>query len=186
MVKKSSTFLEPPEFRTILVGPHIQSFFDYWDGLRGARAMPERSDVDPLDVPRPLLPNLYILVRDDDGGFRFRLGGTRLVEIFGRDITGKRIEDVLRDEVLANARRSYERVIERGKPSHSRALYCPESGGTPFVYQRLTLPLGSGTETTHLLGAVYLYREGQLYETYSDVEARELVTPSERVDTMMA
>lgn len=183
---ETPTLLDLQEFRSNLVGQYIRDFFDYWDRLRGSRSMPMRSEVDPLDVPRPILPSLYILIRDDDGGFRFRLVGTRLAEIFGRDITGKRIEEVLRDEVLSNALRSYDMIIRMKKPSHSRARYFPASGENPFLYQRLTLPLGTDAQTTHLLGALFLQREDLPFVTYSDVEAREVVTTSDRVETMLA
>ena len=112
--------------------------------------------------------------------------GTRLAEIFGRDVTGKRLEEVLRDGALTNALRSYDTIIKMGKPSHSRALYFPASGEDPFLYQRLTLPLGTQAQTTHLLGALLLQREDLPYVTYADVEAREVVTISDRVETMLA
>ena len=183
---KTPPLLNKEEFRSNLVGDYIRDFFDYWDRLRGARPMPTRSEVDPLDVPRPILPSLYILIRDEDGGFRFRLVGTRLAEIFGRDVTGKRLEEVLRDGALTNALRSYDTIIKMGKPSHSRALYFPASGEDPFLYQRLTLPLGTQAQTTHLLGALLLQREDLPNVTYADVEAREVVTISDRVETMLA
>lgn len=185
-MQETPRLLDISAFRLNLSGPYLRDLFDYWVHLRGERQMPLRSDVDPVDVPRPILPYLYILVRDDDGGFRFRLVGTRLASVFGRDVTGKRLEEELRGDVLRTALESYDRVIKLGKPSYSRALYRIGADEEPFFYQRLTLPLGTETQTTHLLGVLFLRRDDQPYDIYSDVEAREIVTPSDRIETMLA
>ncbi|MDF1750062.1 MAG: PAS domain-containing protein [Alphaproteobacteria bacterium] len=186
MTKRTITFLKCQEFREILVGPEIVDFFDYWNRLRASRCMPERPEVDPVDVPRAVLPHLYILVRDPAGDFRFRLAGTRMAEVFGRDITGKRVVDVLRNSEQNHAQNTYKRVVKMGKPSHSRALYKSPLGGDPFLYQRLTLPLGTEEETTHLLGALILRRESHHYEPFCDVDTRTHMVPTGRVETMMA
>lgn len=66
----------------------------YWAAKRGL-PLPQRRDIDPLDMPRSLLPHLA-LVEPVEGGpvVRFRLIGTELVQRYGRDATGKTSADI--------------------------------------------------------------------------------------------
>lgn len=54
--------------------------------------MPDRSDVRPSAFPR-LLPCISLLERSDRGRLRVRLAGTRLREMFDREITGLYLDD---------------------------------------------------------------------------------------------
>jgi hypothetical protein len=64
----------------------------YWAAKRRGGALPGRRDVDPMEL-RALLPHLFLLdvVRSTSLLFRFRLVGTALVELSGRDLTGETI-----------------------------------------------------------------------------------------------
>lgn len=94
------------------------TFFGYWDSARGAKAMPARSDIDPLDMPTELLPNLF-LVEVVDGGrrFKFRLVGSESTIAAGRSLTGFHIDEVNPNraygEDVANL---YRRVLVRRRP----------------------------------------------------------------------
>src|SRR3546814_19752127 len=63
----------------------------YWSARRNGQVLPQRSDIDPLDMPRRLLPHLVLAepAGGSDGAIRFRLVGTELVKRIGRDATGK-------------------------------------------------------------------------------------------------
>ena len=50
--------------------------FAYWDGLRGDRAAPERSQIEPGQI-RHILADTFILAIEPDGQAEFRLAGTR-------------------------------------------------------------------------------------------------------------
>ncbi|HEY0354137.1 MAG TPA: PAS domain-containing protein, partial [Enterovirga sp.] len=56
--------------------------FSYWDSLRGERAAPERSDVEPGAI-RHILADTFILGIDGEAGATFRLAGTRCSALFG-------------------------------------------------------------------------------------------------------
>ena len=73
--------------------------------------MPARSDLDPLKVPR-LLSNLGLIdVREGVDRARFKLAGTRLHEIYGQEITGKRADEIFAGETASYWRRVHERVV---------------------------------------------------------------------------
>lgn len=61
--------------------------FASWDALRGERAAPERADVRPGDM-RHILADTFVLGADAAEPPSFRLAGTRLNALFGRDLKG--------------------------------------------------------------------------------------------------
>jgi hypothetical protein len=127
-------------FRAQLVTQGQRDLFDYWQSSAGQRRMPARSDLDPLRVPR-LLPNLGLI--DLRGGFNdasFRLAGTRLRDIYGQEITGKRVADVFAGDAAAYWRRIHFRVVEWGQPLHG-VIRGPVQGRDHIILFWLRLPL---------------------------------------------
>lgn len=61
--------------------------FQYWDKLRGKRPAPQRAEIEPTDI-KALLPSTFILERDARGEAVFRLAGTGLCAIYGRELKG--------------------------------------------------------------------------------------------------
>lgn len=58
--------------------PMLRALFGYWDRLRDQGPMPAFSDLDPLDIPRPALPHVFLI--DVVAPKRFvRLQGTEVV-----------------------------------------------------------------------------------------------------------
>jgi len=107
-------------FRTQLVTQGQRELFDYWLESAGQRPMPARSDLDPLKVPR-LLPHLGLIdIREGVSRALFRLAGTRLRDIYGQEITGKRINEVFSGDCAAYWSRVHTRVAETGVPAHGR------------------------------------------------------------------
>jgi len=127
-------------FRTQLVTQGQRELFDYWLESAGQRPMPARSDLDPLKVPR-LLPHLGLIdLREGVSRALFRLAGTRLHDIYGKEITGKRIDEVFSGECAGYWRRIYTRVAETGVPAHG-VVRGPAEGRDHVVLFWLRLPL---------------------------------------------
>jgi hypothetical protein len=127
-------------FRAQLVTQGQRELFDYWVRSAGQRAMPARSDLDPLKVPR-LLPYLGLIdLRDGVDQGLFRLAGTRLRDIYGKEITGKRINEVFSGESAAYWRRIHARVAKHGLPAHG-VVRGPAEGRDHVVLFWLRLPL---------------------------------------------
>jgi hypothetical protein len=61
--------------------------FEYWDGLRGSRPAPNRSDVDPGAI-RSCLANTFVLTSAPEPGHAFRIAGTSVCAMFGSELTG--------------------------------------------------------------------------------------------------
>lgn len=151
-------------FRAVLGDGSLGRLFAYWERKAGDAAMPVPGAIDPIEIP-DLLPQLYLLDVErgaDDAAvpdFRFRLAGTGVRELFDREITGRRIADVLPEpDLLENAQRSYGTILRDGAPWLTDILYELE-WGEPFRYRRLSLPLGPGDgRVTRILGAFDLDR----------------------------
>jgi hypothetical protein len=84
--------------------------------------MPARSDLDPLKVPR-LLPYLGLIdLRDGLDQGLFRLAGTRLRDVCGKEITRRRVGEVFAGDCATYWRRIHARVAEKGvRPMASSA-----------------------------------------------------------------
>jgi hypothetical protein len=65
-----------------------RELFAYWTRQRRDRAAPERSDIDPAAI-RHSLADIFILAADFVDDQRFRLAGTRLCALFGRELKGE-------------------------------------------------------------------------------------------------
>ncbi|WFS02404.1 PAS domain-containing protein [Rhizobium tumorigenes] len=59
--------------------------FTYWNSTRGIADAPLRSEIDPGAI-RHMLPRVFILEAADVGGPRFRLAGTMICSLFGREL----------------------------------------------------------------------------------------------------
>ena len=67
--------------------PSIRELFDYWNKRRGGRPAPERGEIEPGAI-RHVLADTFILAFDAGAGHPFRIAGTRVCALFGRELKG--------------------------------------------------------------------------------------------------
>ena len=132
--------MDASAFRAQLIVPEQRQLYDYWLKAAADRRMPTRSDINPAAIPR-ILPGLSLIdVNADFGKCKVRLAGTKLREIYDREITGQLIEDLdwgdKRDYWLA----SYRRTVEDGIPTQG-ILRGPRNHKEHLVQYWLKLPL---------------------------------------------
>ena len=65
----------------------IDSVVPVLERLRNGRPAPKRTEIEPADIKR-LLADTFILEKDTRGEAMFRLAGTRLCAIYGRELKG--------------------------------------------------------------------------------------------------
>jgi hypothetical protein len=111
-------------FRRGLDDPRHRRLFDLWLGKANPPQLPGRQDFSPVELDFAL-PHLELLDRLPDG-FRFRLVGSTLCEIFGADPTGMTLDEAPDVVVAALGRAECARVATTGLPAAtSRCLLLP-------------------------------------------------------------
>lgn len=65
--------------------PSTQQFFAYWSEVRGEEPAPSRAAFEPGPV-RHLLGDSFVIAYSHTAGFPFRVAGTRLCALLGRDL----------------------------------------------------------------------------------------------------
>jgi hypothetical protein len=126
-----------------------RELFDAWTRLAGADRLPCRRDLEPQAFMR-LLPRIALLDVEPDGAFRFRLAGTGLRQIYGRDPTGARLDDVAAPQTRDYWRRAHGLVVSEARPrcGAARSPIGADSG----VVLWLRLPLSEdGRRVTSIL-----------------------------------
>lgn len=68
--------------------PTSRELYAYWDKQRGTRLAPERADIEPSAI-RHVLGDTFVLSADGIANHPFRLAGTRLCALFGRELKGE-------------------------------------------------------------------------------------------------
>jgi hypothetical protein len=70
-----------------------RQLYDYWQRLRGSRPAPDRTEIEPADIRR-ILGDTFILEVTADRDHRFRLAGTRVCALYGRELKGRSFLDL--------------------------------------------------------------------------------------------
>jgi hypothetical protein len=122
--------------------PEQRQLYDYWLSCGDGKPMPSRADINPAQIPR-LLP--FISLIDVDPSIeqsRVRLAGTRLRDVYDREITGLRIEDLdlgpKRDYWMA----AYRHTAVDGKPTQG-IVRGPRVNKEHLVQYWIRLPLAA-------------------------------------------
>jgi hypothetical protein len=138
--------------------PSSREFFAYWDERRGGERAPDRGDIEPGPV-RELLGDIFVLSYDQDNGHPFRVAGTRVCALLGRDLKGhgfpalfaercrREIEDliaIVSEELLAVVA-GVTASTESGSKAHLELLLLPFNtrAHAPLSLTGLLAPLDS-------------------------------------------
>jgi hypothetical protein len=130
-------------FRAQLVIREQRELFDYWRNCAKGRALPRRADINPAAIAT-LLPGISIL----EAGARvdqifYRLAGTRLRDIYGREVTGKSVFDLEFGEKKNYWLAVYRKVLEEQVPMQG-AVKGPVADRDHVVLFWMRLPLSDG------------------------------------------
>lgn len=89
---------------------------DHWLALAAGRAMPCWREFDAVAVPQLLRHLVVVQVTHAPLAFRYRLIGTYVTAIAGRDATGRALDAALYGDRLEAILWSFRRVAETGAP----------------------------------------------------------------------
>ncbi len=130
-----------------------RELFGYWTTRRGLRAAPERGDIEPSAIRRAL-GDVFILEFDRRDGHPFRLAGTRVCALFGRELKATAFVDLFDDTTRAQAAQ-----LVAGVADDTTGLVAAASGRTAEGWAQdielLLLPLMQrGRTHARMIGAL--------------------------------
>jgi hypothetical protein len=139
----------------LLRSPLLRDLHDYWQAARGARPMPFRKDVNPMAI-RPILPHLiFVDVEHDPPAFRFRIVGSAVVSLVGRDVSGRYADKSLFGARLEDVLGAYRLAVEHAAPVGKRGKARWITGREWLPVEQLVLPLTvHGTRADMLINAM--------------------------------
>ncbi|MGX9428496.1 MULTISPECIES: PAS domain-containing protein [Bradyrhizobium] len=121
--------------------PGSREFFACWDKTRGNARAPDRCDLDPEAV-RERLGDIFVLSYEHEAGFPFRVAGTRVCALLGRDLKDKSFSELFTGE----SRRQVEDVVafvaEEMLPAVA-GVTASSQAGTPAHLELLLLPFNN-------------------------------------------
>lgn len=147
--------------------------FSYWLELKRDGMIPQQREFEPARV-RHMLPDLFILGRNDADILSFRLAGTRLCALFGHELRGRPFTCLWHRSQRRQANIGIQAMLARGRPMVTDVTGVGTESN--HDYQMVLLPMRSAeAEPDRILGAVLPRqpRAGVILETISCLYAGE-------------
>lgn len=128
------------------------ALFQYWNRLRGSRPAPLRTDIEPADI-KALLADTFILERDNRGGSKFRLAGTRLCSTYGKELKGCSFSSLW----TAHDQKGIMRLVDHTLDDKAVCVITFEGmtdGDRLNRFEMVLLPLEGKAESPRALGTI--------------------------------
>ncbi|MES1990384.1 MAG: PAS domain-containing protein [Pseudomonadota bacterium] len=160
-VDKAYASVDPQE----LTCPAQKAVHAYWNQKRGARTMPARADINPVDLREHLGWIMMVEVLDDMADFRYRLIGTKVTRYFVNNSTGQTVSDVFRPfgaGVVKGVQAVYrkvarDRIVVR---AHGEADWLTDWKASPRGFPHfdsLMLPLSDDDKVCNMMMIVFTF-----------------------------
>ena len=133
----------------------LRKGLDAWQAARGQKEMPARRDLDPAGLPRSLLRHLLLIDVERTPHFRmrWRLIGTHVTSVMGRDSTGKYWDELYPPEVMQILMTGPMAAMETRRPVRTLGSAPSEERGF-LQSENLDLPLSADGETVDMIMVV--------------------------------
>lgn len=131
-----------------------QLLYSYWNEVRGERVAPRRFEIEPSRIAG-ILPETFILERRDRRDYVFRLAGTCVCDLFGKELRGSGLVPLWSDDDQEALVRVLESVCKEGAAGVVGIEARDETGERAAQLEMLLLPLvHSDDEISRLLGSL--------------------------------
>lgn len=143
--------------------PQIAEIVAYWRAIAPPGRLPGRQHLDPLTIPTPLLPKLWLLDVAAAPAplrwrFRYRLVGTEMVDGFNREVTGQWLDEVWPHLVGPTGTYGhYVDVVEHARPSFRRGSPIFDDHHTYKWLERILLPMARDGVRVDMILALTTY-----------------------------
>jgi hypothetical protein len=129
-----------------------EEILNYWNSLRGSAPAPLRSNLDPSAL-RHFLPNLFIVAASAPGTLAFALAGTRICELFDRELRGADYRSIWAEAAGARPKEIIDNVLRYERPALLEVSLSPDGDGCS--HDLLLMPLRTvGHVSDRVLGAL--------------------------------
>ena len=137
--------------------PEMRWMMDYWVSKRGNRQIPLRADIDPLDFYK-FWPTIYLLEGDKLEDLYIKVAGTAYRSLYGYEVTGKRIIDIIPEELAPKVIEDYIVCIKERVPVYMESDMTWREKNAPVFYHRILLPFGKNTSNVeYILGFAIIF-----------------------------
>jgi hypothetical protein len=129
----------------------LNDIVQYWRALRPLELVPSRHDIKPTSIPR-LLPYIALMdvITREPLSLRYRLVGTGIARIFGRDLTNHDVREAFPEAVWREVEHDLRRAIIDGMMT-TRIHRLAVAGGESALFARIALPLATDHRTVDAL-----------------------------------
>ena len=129
-----------------------EELFAYWASRRQGALLPARRNIHPAHFKRHLPTVSLIDVQGSPRDYRLRLAGTGLYSVYGREITGRTLEEVYNTASAEYWRKELDKIVEQGRPGVGVHNFAWRGAGHMSILW-LRLPLASnGRDVDMILG----------------------------------
>ncbi len=121
--------------------PSVRAYYGVWNEKRGSAAAPDRSDLDPEAV-RDLLGDIFVLSCDRKAGYPFRVAGTRVCALLGRDAKGADFTGLFARDSRGEIGEVLDIVAEELEPTVA-GVSARTADGSTMALELLLLPFSA-------------------------------------------
>jgi hypothetical protein len=132
-----------------LLEPEFLQAVVYWHTRRGAKLMPARADLNPVDLVKILPKVMLVDVLPQAPHFHFRVVGTNIADWIKFDATGQTLDAVEPENYRRMLFATYMECAGARAPIAHRILW--DSQDVPHRYKRLIMPLASDGRNVDML-----------------------------------
>lgn len=138
--------------------PPLVQLLELWKERASQRPMPARQDFDPLAL-RSWLGHVHLIEVVGEENYRYRIFGTSISQLFGRDLQSRVVGDLPEPE-RSEAILDYGNVVRSRKPSfverQRNVIDKIDLNPRPRLIGKLCLPLSDdGVSVSQILAAIY-------------------------------
>lgn len=139
--------------------PKIRQLHDYWRSIHPPAGLPGRQHFDPQQVPRLLAGVRLVEVHHDPFRLRYRLVGSRIDRVIGRNFTGRWVDEVhAGDPNYPELLEDYRATVVNARPTWRRGPPRVRHDDKCATLEVLRLPLASdGTHVDMVLSLTLFF-----------------------------
>lgn len=121
--------------------PRMRAFLSYLADLAGEAGVPRKTELDPIEIGQMgILPQVWLVEREGDTDFRYKIAGETIIEAFAQPIRGRLGSELFDPDTWAEVSRRWRRCLTDGQ-----AYFNNSSIVDPKGYQhhgaRIAVPL---------------------------------------------